>query len=222
MVYRSRMNLFHSAIFFKKEHTLDIVMQKSVLLIGWWLLVSAFIPPDKKVYWVVMNGSSLTVNGSTNINTFRCDIANYNVPDTLTCVKSSRFGILLPMDGKLNLSIEAFDCHNKMMTSDLRKTLKAKLYPLLTVKFISIKGFPDFKNPAKITGFVDIGLAGVNKRFEINYLFTEDAKSMILLKGDQRIHFSDFNLVPPSKLGGVIKANDELDVEFRLNLKPIG
>jgi hypothetical protein len=126
------------------------------------------------------------------------------------------------MNGKLNLEIEAFDCHNRMMTSDLRKTLKSKLYPILQVKFVSINSFPDFRNPTKITGLVDISLAGVNKRFEINYIFTGDEKQDVHLKGDQKIHFSDFKLIPPSKLGGVIKANDELLVEFKLHLKPIG
>jgi hypothetical protein len=169
-----------------------------------------------------MQGSSLSVNGTTNINSFQCDINNYSLPDTLTLLRAMPKGQLLPMNGKLNLEIEAFDCHNRMMTADLRKTLKAKLYPILVVKFISINSFPDFKNPSKITGVVDISLSGVNKRFEINYLFTGDEKQDVHLKGNQKIHFSDFNLTPPSKLGGVIKANDELLVEFRLNLKPIG
>ena len=107
------------------------------------------------------------------------------------------------------------------MTSDLRKTLKAKDFPMLTVRFLSINSYPDFKNPVSISGIVDIGLAGVNKKFEINYYFTADEKQQVHLKGDQKIHFSDFNLNPPSKLGGIIKAKDELLVEFKLNLKPI-
>jgi hypothetical protein len=43
-----------------------------------------------------------------------------------------------------------------------------------------------------------------------------------LLKGNQSIYFSDFKLIAPSKLGGVIKAKDELQVEFKdawLNIK---
>jgi hypothetical protein len=43
-----------------------------------------------------------------------------------------------------------------------------------------------------------------------------------LLKGNQSIYFSDFKLIAPSKLGGVIKAKDELHVEFKLNLKTLG
>jgi hypothetical protein len=197
-------------------------MRVHLVVIALLLVNPVFNLPDAKVTWVIMQGSSLTVNGSTNINTFQCDIANYDLPDTVTCFKLQQRGAVLPMTGKLNLSIDAFDCHNKMMTSDLRKTLKAKDFPILSVRFITINSFPDFKNPIKITGIVDIGLAGVSKKFEINYYFTADDKQQVHLKGDQKIHFSDFNLNPPSKLGGMIKAKDELLVVFKLNLKPIG
>jgi len=197
-------------------------MKKQLFALVLVLVLSGFYNPDNKLLWVVMQGSSLSVNGTTNINSFQCDINNYNLPDTISLQKGFSKGQILPMNGKLNLEIEAFDCHNRMMTSDLRKTLKAKLYPILSVKFVSVNSFPDFKNPSKITGVVDISLSGVSKRFEINYLFTGDEKQEVHLKGNQKIHFSDFNLTPPSKLGGVIKANDELLVEFKLNLKPIG
>jgi hypothetical protein len=197
-------------------------MKKQIFALVLVFVLSGFYYPDNKAVWVVMQGSSLSVNGTTNINSFQCDINNYNLPDTISLLKGFSKGQLLPMNGKLNLEIEAFDCHNRMMTADLRKTLKAKIYPILAVKFVSINSFPDFKNPSKITGIVDISLSGVSKRFEINYLFTGDEKQEVHLKGNQKIHFSDFNLIPPSKLGGVIKANDELLVEFKLNLKPIG
>lgn len=197
-------------------------MHKALFLLSLLFGLSGFAPADNgRAIWVVLQGSSLTVNGSTNINTFQCVIPNYSMPDTVSLLRSTQKGVQLPMNGRLNLNVEDFDCHNKMMTSDLRKTLKAKTYPVLTVRFISVNGFPDLKNPAKITGIVDITLAGVTKRFEINYLFSSEEKQQIQLKGDQLIHFSDFNLTPPSKLGGVIKAKNELKVEFILHLKPL-
>jgi len=195
-------------------------MKKGLYYLIVLLGITGFSSSDPISYWVVLQGSSLTVNGSTNVNTFQCEIANYSMPDTLTCLKSNKVQSL-PMNGKLNLDIESFDCHNKMMTSDLRKTLKSKAFPKLTVRFISINSYPNFKNPTKIIGVVDIGLAGVVKRFEINYLFTQDNANIVHLKGDRSILFSDFKLSAPSKLGGVIKAKDELQVEFKLNLKPL-
>lgn len=195
-------------------------MLKRISYLIFYLLISGYYPADPASTWVVMPGSSLTVNGSTNVNKFQCDIINYSLPDTITCVKAAK-AQTLPMNGKLKLDIESFDCHNRMMTSDLRKTLKYKDFPKLTIKFISINSFPNFKNPTKISGLVDIGLAGVVKRYDISYLFTIDNSNMVHLKGDRAVTFTDFNLSPPSKLGGVIKAKDELLVEFNLNLKPV-
>ena len=198
-------------------------MRKNWLYLILLFVLPGFNAPDTAITsWVVMPGSSLAVNGSTNINTFQCEITNYSLPDTLVCSRTAARGQVLPMNGRLQLDIQSFDCHNKMMTNDLRKTLKAKTYPHLSIRFISINSFPDFKNPTRITGVVDIDLAGVTKRFEINYLFTVGSGQMVHLKGDRVVSFSDFNLSPPSKLGGIIKAKDELSVEFKLNLKPLG
>jgi len=195
-------------------------MLKRFLYLSIYLLISGYFPAEPASTWVVMQGSSLTVNGSTNVNKFQCDITNYSMPDTITCVKQAKTQTL-PMNGKLKLDIESFDCHNRMMTNDLRKTLKYQEFPKLVIKFISINSYPNFKNPTKITGLVDIVLAGVVKRYDISYLFTVDNNNIVHLKGDRAVTFTDFNLTPPSKLGGVIKAKDELLVEFNLNLKPV-
>jgi hypothetical protein len=195
-------------------------MIRWILFVTVYLLISGYYPADPVTTWVVMQGSSLTVNGSTNVNKFQCDITDYSLPDTITCAKAAK-SQTLPMSGKLKLDIESFDCHNRMMTSDLRKTLKYKEYPKLVIKFISINSYPNFKNPTKITGAVDISLAGIVKRYDISYVFTVDNSSIVHLKGDRAVTFTDFNLNPPSKLGGVIKAKDELLVEFKLNLKPL-
>ena len=186
------------------------------------LLVLGFTGPDTNTaIWVVMPGSNIRVNGATNINSFACDVINYAFPDTLTCFKQVDKSQILPMSGRLQLDVEAFDCHNKMMTNDLRKTLQAKTYPKLIIRFISVNSFPDFKKPSRITGVVDITLSGVTKRFEIDYLFTIDNQQVLHLKGDRSVNFSDFHLTPPSKLGGIIKAKDQLGVEFVLNMKPL-
>lgn len=199
-------------------------MRRSWLYIFLLWMLPAFDRPDPvlPVSWVLLPGSSLAVNGSTNINTFQCEITNYALPDTLTCLPSQTRGQVLQMQGKLLLNIESFDCHNKMMTNDLRKTLQYKTYPHLSIRFLTLNSFPDFKNPSRITGLVDINLAGVTKRYEIAYVFSADAAQVIHLKGERVVSFSDFNLSPPSKLGGIIRAKDELKVEFKLNMKPLG
>lgn len=173
--------------------------------------------------WVVQKGGTLKVDGSTNINKFSCKITDYATPDTIAIYKNEPTKeVLLPMSGKLALDIKTFNCGHAVMTADLRKTLKAKEFPHLYISFLSLSKLPEVgKTLTNIFGWVEIELAGVKKRFLVNYTFTSGSNKTFHLKGIQNINFSDFNLTPPRKLGGMIRANERLDVEFQLDLAAI-
>jgi len=188
-----------------------------------FLLITSFVVPlnlnkaSGTKRWLVNENSSLCVNGTTNINKFACDIPSYGHTDTLTVSKGEKE---VALSGTISLNIKSFDCHNSIMTADLRKTLKEKQFPQLHITFLSLSKLPELKaEPAFITGMVNIEIAGVSKRFEVNYQVTEDAQNIIHLGGARNINFSDFNLIPPRKLGGMIKTRDKLSVEFHLNMK---
>ena len=169
--------------------------------------------------WVVSENSNLRVNGSTNINTFICEIPSYDHTDTLV-VNKSKGDTEIVLTGTINLNVKSFDCHNSIMTHDLRKTLKQEQFPVLHISFLSLNRLPDLvAKPESITGFVYIEIAGVRKRFEVNYKISQDAQKVIHLLGSRDVNFSDFNLTPPRKLGGMIKTNDKLSVDFHLRMK---
>ncbi len=171
--------------------------------------------------WVVNENSSLSVNGSTNINKFSCVIPAYGRIDTITLDKSKDAkGIVL--SGSIDLKVNSFDCHNSGMTKQLQKTLNEKQFPLLHIRFLSLDRLPILTPKSQlITGMVDIEIAGVSKRFGINYQISQDKDKGISLLGLRDLNFSDFNLIPPSKLGGMIKTKDQLIVAFNLNMKSI-
>lgn len=171
--------------------------------------------------WLISESSSLCVNGSTNINKFACEVPAYDQTDTLTIVKDKiDNGVVL--SGKISLKIESFDCHNPVMTHDLRKTLKMDQFPLLHISFLSLNKLPELGiQPQPITGLVEIEIAGVRKQFVVNYQISVDAQKVIHLIGSRDVNFSDFNLIPPRKLGGLIKTNDKLSVDFHLKMKNI-
>jgi hypothetical protein len=183
-----------------------------------WISILLLLPAENEK-WVVSETSSLTVNGSTNINKFSCEIPRVDQIDTLTVIKKGKG---LTLAGNIGLSVQSFDCHNTMMTRDLRKTLKEKQYPQLNIQFLSLSEIPELsaKNQP-ITGLVNIQLAGITRQFEINYQISTDATKVIHLLGSKDLNFSDFNLIPPRKLGGMIKTNDQLTVTFHLKIKTI-
>lgn len=171
--------------------------------------------------WVVMKGGSLRVDGSTNINKFNCDISNYARPDTILISRNSTNSVL-SLNGAIKLDVQNFDCHNPVMTSDLRKTLKAKQFPLLTIRFLSLSRYPDTENkPENIRGSVNIELAGVTRRFDVDYKVLAGSDDVINLIGIRKVNFTDFNITPPRKIGGMIQTDNELNVMFTLRLKMV-
>lgn len=173
----------------------------------------------KTTKWVINKSCFLKVDGSTNINKFNCIIANYSKPDTLNIYKVSNQEEV-KISGKIALDVNNFDCHNPVMTADLRKTLKVKTFPHLVINFLTLDSYPNFNQKyGKLNGKVLIELAGVTKQFDVNYKFTASSANTLMLVGTKRVNFSDFKITPPRKLGGMIETNNELDIEFNLQLK---
>lgn len=171
--------------------------------------------------WVISQNSNLCVNGSTNINKFSCVIPAYSQQDTLI-VMSSKANQAVSLTGRVRLPVNSFDCHISAMTRQLRETLKEKQFPALYIRFLNLSRMPDLATvPERITGQVDIEIAGISKRFDVSYQLSQDAQQVIHLQGTRVVNFSDFNLVPPTKLGGMIKTRDALSVDFQLNMKEL-
>lgn len=191
-----------------------------VLLYLFIVLASFTLQKDKFTAkrWVITTGCSLKVDGSTNVNEFSCAITNYSRPDTIQV--SWRGDQPVQLSGSIKLEVQHFDCHNPVMTADLRKTLKAKEYPLLGIRFLTIAQYPDAGTRQKtMRGSVIIELAGVSKRFDVDYKVVSVENNYINLVGSREVRFSDFNISPPRKLGGMIRTNNELSVVFNLRLK---
>jgi len=177
--------------------------------------------PKKILGWAVQKTSAIRLNGATNINNFGCDITNYTQPDTIFTGENTN-SRLVTLTGDLQIGISKFDCHNKMMTRDLRKILQVDQHPVLVIRFLSLERIPEIKNIKDcLKGWVEIELAGCTKRFEIDYSFETTGTSLIQLNGNRSFSFSDFNLRAPVKFAGLVKVKDKLVVDFTLLLDPI-
>ena len=201
------------------------------ILSAWLLMTAAFtgnsgtaqseIPPKNPIKWAIEKTSTLKVAGKSNVNEFNCSIAGYYQPDTISYTEDDN-GRAVRLNGCLEIEVFRFDCHNKMITNDLRKTLKAEDHPTLIIRFVSLERTPSFQNiTQRMKGWVEVELAGVRKTFQINYQFARKSNDTYLLNGSQVFCFSDFNLVPPRKLAGAIKIKDEFSVDFSLRLIPL-
>lgn len=171
-----------------------------------------------KESWLVKNISTLKVDGKTNINSFSCIVPSYDRSnDVITCEKTTQGCIV---SSQLIIPVESFDCYHRVMTKDLQKTLKSHKFPHMVIDFKSFSKLPShLVHGASFTGNADINLAGVSRNYTIQFTSKKTNDENIELIGVKSIKFTEFGLIPPSKLGGTIKVKDELQVEFRLFLK---
>ncbi len=169
--------------------------------------------------WVIEKKSTLHIDGKTNISNFRCDINEYAQQDTVLLYKEEHQRVTIK--GGLTLNVNCFDCHQKYITSDLRKTLKADETPFFRIHLLNMGYFNMQPGRQSIKGWVDVMLAGVTRRMEINYTLQVAGDNNILLTGEQQMLFSDFKLTPPRKLAGLIKVENEINVQFQLVMRMV-
>lgn len=177
------------------------------------------VPGPVAERWVIQKNSNLYIEGRTNINGFRCDITEYLQPDTIYFFKDEQVMKPIPLRGGLSINIKRFDCHQKFITNDLRKTLKADEQPILKIDLLNIGYYQG--EAANVKGWVNISLAGVTKTAEIDYEMRNGHPGYLELTGTRKLKFSDFGLKPPQKLAGLIKVEEELNVRFQLVLRSV-
>ena len=189
-------------------------MKLILLILGTLLYKGTLAPSAEK--WVIQKNSSLSIEGRSNVNSFRCDITEYLQPDTIYLYKEDQPMKPFAIKGGLSIDIKRFDCHHKYITNDLRKTLKADEQPVLRIKLLNIGYYNG--NAENIKGWVCIELAGVAKRAEIDYQVQSPNAGVLQLNGSRKLKFSDFGLKPRQKMAGLIKVEEELTVRFQLIL----
>jgi hypothetical protein len=167
--------------------------------------------------WLVQRTSTIRIAGSTNINQFCCQVDQYTGPDTITLSPTG-----ISFLGVLSVNIADFNCNNRMMTAEFKKTLQYQRYPHLKISFISLDKAPAFGTAAeKVRGCVEVELAGAYRKFVVDYSACRTDNGNVELIGTRVFGFSDFGLTPPRKMAGLVRVNDRLEVEFRLHLHPI-
>lgn len=169
--------------------------------------------------WIIDAGSTLSIQGSTNVNKFTCKFDYYYGGDTLQYLRNHRTGKLNFSSNRMTIPVRRFDCGAKQISNDFRKTLKSETHPELLIAFRSLEN-PFNQNDCFIDGVVDITLAGVTTTYTVRYLVKLD-KNTILLNGTRSVNFSEFGLEAPTKLQGLIKVQDVLNVEFNLVIKEV-
>jgi hypothetical protein len=167
-------------------------------------------------YRIYFNPSSrVVVHGSTNVNKFvfkYTEVISIDKP-----VRVNRMdGVLKLSDCVLDLKVGAFDSGNGLMNKDFRKMMKEEENPFITVELTSLK--PLWKEDGswkdgKVE--IEVEINGITKKYTV--LCKVENPGSLLIYGHQQILLTDFELVPPVRMMGMIKVSElvELDMALR-------
>ena len=177
------------------------------------MLSTGFIVKDKG--WIVGPETKMAIHGQTNVNSFKCKMDCYPKPDTLSYYLDDDECMIFFKENLLKIPVINFDCGSKIITDDFYDVLKKDQHPHVNIQFVALERWT---GNTEVGGTVYITLAGITKPFIVKYQINSTSR-LLLLKGRQKICFSDFNLSPPEKMFGMIKVQDNLEVEFDLALR---
>ncbi len=186
------------------------------LFVSFALLVftsgEAFARQTTEVQSIILEGSKLRINGTSNVNDFECiyeapiekDTLNYSVQfeDTSASIKGD----------DLSLVIDSFNCGKRGINRDLRKTLKSDIYPSIDIELLSVvsqSNIPTLANVATTLG-------GITKEYTIELRDYSFEQGVVTVSGTNKINMTDFNIDPPSALFGLIKVSNQIEINFTL------
>ncbi|MDV3309157.1 MAG: YceI family protein [Cyclobacteriaceae bacterium] len=194
---------------------------KLALLFATILLISASPVADRSnERWVVDASSELIIRGTSNVSNFLCRTDCYQIQDTLQIVARENDCEILFSQQALQIPLMSFNCGNELITRDFRDALDAERYPLLSIRFLSLDQQIMTLTSGSVSGHVQITLAGKTRTYPVLYTISGKGNTLTLA-GARTVCFSDFSLQPPRKMMGLIRVQDEVDVEFQLHLQRI-
>lgn len=156
----------------------------------------------------------IVILGRTNINRFECKLDLKEVLDTLQVEVVKHNGNFNFSGLTMNIPVEAFDCENRIMTSEFRELLRADLYPHLNLSIEEAEHMAQ----DKLRMLADLTVSSTRNNELIEDCFIKKSEDELVLGGKHRVYLRSYNLEPPRKLLGAVVVKNELDISFEVIL----
>lgn len=169
-----------------------------------FMLIFGIFPdaaPQKENHLVIKE-KEITVSGNTSFGKFECTYYVNTINDTLSF--SNNFST---DQFQFEIPVGEFACGNFLLNRDFKKTIKAEDYPKAHVKVANLS-----RRNNRYTCDLYLELVGKKLHFKEFKLVRKGDR----LLGNLTLDFALLDLEPPSRLGGLIKVDEELHLFMQL------
>ncbi|MGB5988902.1 MAG: YceI family protein [Marinifilaceae bacterium] len=175
-----------------------------------FLILCAFA---QKEYKINIDSSRVVLKGTSTLHDWEA---------SSMAIKGSVFALI--EDGSIkdissvevSVKVKSLDSKSVGLAKRLHKELAYKEFPNISFKFNRLVVLK--KDSVEIEG--DLTIKGVTKKLKLdgNVVFKEGSGDMLFFLGSKTLKMTDFNIVPPKVLLGVIKTGNEVNVDFNIYL----
>ncbi|NRD20484.1 YceI family protein [Winogradskyella eckloniae] len=169
----------------------------------------------KELTVVLATDSFLKINGKTNVSTFECEFNMSAISKSIAITYVDFENNIEFDDAKLILPNVEFDCGGKAINKDFKALLKTEEFPEITLKLIELSKVKTSSNSRTAT--IEISISNVVKTYNIPVSIVNN--DILHVNGVMPLDITDFNLVAPAKMLGMVKVSPLIEIEFSLKIK---
>jgi len=167
--------------------------------------------------------SSLSISGSSNVNTFSCLCEQPLQPMQIGLTVQPGDQLARFKGAVLELKSRALDCGHKGMNKDMYQTLEADQHPTIDIKLEAVRYQPGY-SPEFCSEWVtmlasaNLTVAGRTKRVHLQIQGKQTGEDQYRFRSQLPIQMTDFGIEPPTALLGLVKVDNEITIHLDLTL----
>jgi len=169
----------------------------------------------------LLKNSSLTISGSTNIVSFKLFQNGDKLSRSkLTIATTESQNKITLSQNQLSVVVKNFVSNNTMVLGDFLKLLKSDTYPTLQVQlnYLDLQPISEKRVAYNGNALVSITITGVTRHYSIPISLNSNGE-IYTVNGIKKLSIRDFGLTPQSKMMGMIKVSEWIDIDFHMICK---
>lgn len=191
-------------------------MKKNIGILILCFILSQSLSAQNWVPAEIQQSSSLTINGSTNLITFKLHqndekLSKSKLKVATTLSQNKTF----LNQNQLSVVVKNFTSNNFIALREFFKLLKSDSYPTLQVQI-------NFAEPLLISekgqnyagnAIISMTITGVTKQYSIPITLKSNG-NLFILEGNKKLNIHDFGLYPEPKMMGLVIISEWIDIDF--------
>lgn len=169
----------------------------------------------------IQKNSSLNISGSTNVVPFKLyqngDKLSKNKLSVATTFAQNKIFL---SQNQLSVVVKNFASPNFMALKDFLSLIKSDSYPTLQVQinYLDIDSYSESGTAFKGNVLVSITITGITRNYSIP-ISSKNNGEIYCVDGNKKLSIRDFGLTPKSRMMGLIKVSEWINIDFHMICK---